>query len=462
MEKLNKIFKDVSLIGIHLTLRDELEKHIEEISSEKFEEAQKTVLEVLELYKPFMPVLDKQRLLIEVGNMYKDIFKEKELNDSTLISIIEPELVDLDEEDKKIFFDAILLIALKNDDKISVKEKQLLAFFYNNMNISKKSFSDYIESFIKSYKKLLISESSESIENDSKRPLFLICAAGVSFLILIGVIIWFNYFPKHTTTKIHNPSSIVFKKVLFERYIVAGNFDTAKSNNFFGKLVVFFISGEADIQFDTKNITLKKVDNNSWKDIHNRFGILFGKTNDDLNNNWIAVYKNPKPKKFQLKNVLPFIVDVNISQKDYYQVINVQPEKINESLASKAGKIVGTVVGIGGAYIGARCGASIGSAIGKIPIVSGGIGALIGGAAGGAAAGYTGYVITKKFLTGLQLSPSINQADKDKILEKAKALIAAEYLLNEEQATWLKDSFNNYIKEFYKNFGINIIKITYQ
>ena len=133
MEKLNKIFKDVSLIGIHLTLRDELEKHIEEISSEKFEEAQKTVLEVLELYKPFMPVLDKQRLLIEVGNMYKDIFKEKELNDSTLISIIEPELVDLDEEDKKIFFDAILLIALKNDDKISVKEKQLLAFFYNNI-----------------------------------------------------------------------------------------------------------------------------------------------------------------------------------------------------------------------------------------------------------------------------------------------------------------------------------------
>jgi len=436
MEEVKELLKITIITGIHLTLRDELGKNFNEVNFEVLKKAKDSVVEIIELYEPFMDVLDKHTIGEEALNSYSEIFKDKKINDSDLISSIENFILSLDNEQKKMFFDGILLIALKNDNKISVKEKQLLAYFYKKLTISDKDFSDYVEEFINEHDKLIISEyaldkGKKSTEKEISRSLIII--AGIFFLILIGTIFWYININNTSKRKIPPLPSIVFKKVIFNRYVAAGNFDTTK-NKLFGKLVVFYIKGEADIQFDVKDVKLEKK-----------------------NNKWIALYKNPK-----LPGALPFIVDVNISQKDYYEVINVQPKEIDEALASKAGRIVGVVTGIGGAYIGGKMGGIIGSKIGKVPIFSGGIGALIGGAVGGAAAGYSGYVFTKKFLTGLRLSPSINQGDKDRILEKAKALIVAELILDENLASEMKNSFENYIKNFYKRFGIEISEVKFE
>jgi len=435
MEEVKELLKITIITGIHLTLRDELGKNFDEINFEVLKKAKDSVVEIIELFEPFMDILDKHTIGEEALNSYSEIFKNKKINDSELISAIENFLLSLDKRHKKIFFDGILLVALKNDDKISVKEKQLLAYFYKKLSISDKNFSDYVDEFIKEHDKLIISEvglDKKEKTTQKKISKALVITACISFLILVGALFW--CINTTSTKKIPPLPSIVFKKVIFNRYVAAGNFDTT-NNKLFGKLVVFYIKGEADIQFDVKNVKLERK----------------------FYNKWIALYKNPK-----LPGALPFIVDVNISQKDYHEVINVQPKEIDEALASKAGRIVGVITGIGGAYIGAKGGSIIGSMIGKVPIISGGIGALIGGTLGGAVAGSTGYVFTKKFLTGLKLSPSINQGDKDRILEKAKALIAAELILDENLSSQMKEYFENYIKNFYKRFGIEISEVKFE
>ena len=184
---------------------------------------------------------------------------------------------------------------------------------------------------------------------------------------------------------------------------------------------------------------------------------MFDTQHIDLKKECTVVCRNQKAEQFSLKDPLPFLVQVSLD--NCYEVINVKPQAISKQTAVEIGKPVGMIVGIGTGLIGgsllAKAGAGIGSKI--YGLVAGGIGgALLGGLSG-----YGAYMMTTKFLTGIRITKSISQADKDRIRAKARDLIAAEILWGEEQEA-MKQAFEEYVKKFYSRFGIKIQKIEYK
>ncbi|MEA1973426.1 MAG: hypothetical protein U9N34_09065 [Candidatus Cloacimonadota bacterium] len=297
------------------------------------------------------------------------------------------------------------------------------------MDKTNESLDSYIQQSLKSRK-------SKGKKADNNQ-LYLIAAGAISVVILVGLFIFL--FSKGSAVNIEKTklSNIVYKKVFFERYVVAGNYNEGSRNNKFGKMVIFYIKGNADVKFDLQNLKLKKN-----------------------GEEYTAVYFNKKAKKKLSTNSLPFTIDVNIDQNNFKEVKEIQPEEISLAEAKKVAAPVGVLAGIGGGVIGAKLGASVGSVTGN-PIFSlAGLG--IGGVAGGAAAGAGGYVATTNFLTGLQLTSNIGQGDKEKILYKLKLLVASDLLMNDSIANKLTKDFEKYVKSFYEQFGIEVSKISYQ
>jgi len=170
--------------------------------------------------------------------------------------------------------------------------------------------------------------------------------------------------------------------------------------------------------------------------------------------------------------VLPYQLTIVVPSKNIHKVYEIKPKKISPEEAEKIGKAAGIILApIGGyffAKMGGLAGGTVCAFISKFkkfqPICgfSGQIGKLIGGALGGIGT----YLITSKVVSkmaeGFSISEELTVAEKEEILQKAKALIVAEIAFDPQLQKELTQSFENYVKNFFAQFGIKIKKIKYK
>ena len=425
------IYKLIIYSGIHLELREEAPESTAEFIKKNVKSKAFSIRQGLDGFNLFHGILNKNRILDEAIDEYLASMK-KGIDDEIMSSYILERMRDERKDDKKTFFDCLIWLAHINDKQISLSERDILKYFYKIFEIDSKSFDKYITDNIQKCSKE-IKQTDKKTKKKSPIPLF------VSFLLFFAsvavAISSFYFFENETKAPLKRRlANISYKKIYFDRYVAAGNFNEGNRSAQTGKLVVFYIKGSADIQFALRNIKLQK----------NTKGFE-------------AVYANPAAKEFT--HTKPFTIDVNIDPKNIVQVLEISPKELSESQVKIAGATVGAVAAIGGAYVGGKVGTAIGSVNPNpiAPLVGGVAGAGVGAIGGGAA----GYILTKKFLTGFQVTGPITQSKKVEILQKAKALIASEIFLDQSLSEELKCSFENYVKDFYGQFGIEIDNIKY-
>jgi hypothetical protein len=303
------------------------------------------------------------------------------------------------------------------------------------LGISKKPFHKYLTMTLKKYFK-----DAKEIEPPAvwKTKFKVLALPSVLLIIVIGALSFLGI-QLHGKSKApigRQISNISYKKISFERYITAGNFKSGDRSDQTGKLVVFYVKGTADVEFDLKNLELSREPQ----------GVM-------------AVYRNTKASQIGFLETKPFIIDVNIAQKDIFQVFHIDPQALRESQARFPAAAFGTVAALGGAYVGGQLGTAVGSAMPHpiFKLAAGPGGAILGGTAGGMG----GYILAKNLLTKVQITDAISQGDKEEILSKTKALIAAELLFDEKLSEEMKKEFEAYVKNFYRQFAIEISDIKY-
>jgi hypothetical protein len=236
-----------------------------------------------------------------------------------------------------------------------------------------------------------------------------------------------------------NPK-LVFKKIYFSKYIIYGK--PEGTNNKFEKLYIFLANGNADFQFDLTKLKLNEQET------------------DFVTKTLVMTYSEE----------LPIEIDVNIPQKDFIQIDELEAAPISESEATTAAKFVAVPAGLAGGYVGARVGSSIGGAIYKVPVVGSTVGGIAGGVIGSGAAATGAYVMTKNFLSGLRLE-SNTLGEQDQLYGPAKHLIALELMGGSEllHSKWdekVKKYYQNELKSrlsnLFKSYGWENIRIVYK
>jgi len=435
------IFKLLTLSGLHMNIRLTMsEVQLSEEHKSILEEKIRGIGKILEINQTFLGVLDKPRLLKEALSEYMSLMAEG-VSDVKICDHIGTCIKDANQDIHKLFYDGLIWIALKNDNTISSDEKEILFHFYESCKISDQPFENYLKSTIKNLDAKEIKSTENKNESINWKFFLAIGTLTVAIIIFSGVYV----FTKPSSSGLANRSlaNLSYKKISFERYLAAGNFNSGARSDLTGKIVVFYIRGTADVEFDLRKLTLSS----DKKEL---------------------IYNNPEANKTGIfREVLPYNIKVNIEQQDYREVLNIGPQPINQKQAEKIGQVVGVVAAVGGAYVGGKIGTTVGATVGSFmpnkiyALSSGAIGGLAGGLLGGAAAGAGGYIATKNFLTGLNITSEISQADKEEILFKAKQLIASELFFNDKLEEELKAAFEKYVKNLYSQYGYEIAAIKY-
>ncbi len=425
----NELYKWLLQLGIHFQIRDQQIQETDQLEEKNLGELAQSIHNILNELEEFSGILNKTQLVKNAAEGYVQIMPE-EIDDEAFFEQLIPHLKEADMNSRKNFIDGAIYIAKRNDNVISEEEKNLLEYLYNELEVSSDNLDQYMDNTIKDKKKRGKNKKSSNLKK--------IAPGIVLILVLSGVL--FYLFNQDRAVRIEDSklSNVVYKKIYFERYVVAGNYKGGSRSKKLGKMIIFYIKGNADVKFDLKNLELKKISDNQYT----------------------AVYYNKQAKQRLSKNSLPFSIDVNIAPKDYYQIKEIQPDPISESEAKKVAKPAGVLAGIAGGVVGAQLGGSVGSATGN-PVFSL-LGMGTGGLLGAGAAGSAGYVATSNFLTGAQITSDINQGDKEKILHKSKLLVASDILLKDSVVSKLQKDFEEYVKSFYKQFDIKVSDIKYQ
>lgn len=424
------IYRLILYTGIHIELREQVPESKAEFDIITVKSKASDIRRTLDGFDFFHGILNKNILLDEAIDEYSASMKEG-IDDEIMSSYILNKIQDESKDNKKVFFDCITWLSHINDKQISFGERDILKHFYNIFQIDNKSFDQYItDNIIKCSK-----EIKKTYKNVGKKSPILLIVSILFFVTSVGVFAFFYLFKNEVNAPLKRRlANISYKKIYFDRYISAGNFNEGERSAQTGKLVIFYIKGSADIQFDLRNIKLQQSANG-----------------------FEAVYSNPAAKEF--RDTKPFTVDINIDPKNIVEVIEISPKELNECQKEIAGATVGLVASVGGAYVGGKLGTAIGtvSANPIAPLVGGIAGTGVGAIGGGLA----GYILTKKYLTRFKVTGAITQSKKIEILQKTKTLIAAEIFFDKDLSEELKNSFENYVKVFYSQFGIEIDGIKY-
>lgn len=195
-----------------------------------------------------------------------------------------------------------------------------------------------------------------------------------------------------------NPK-LVFKTVQFSKFIVHGKPDG--TNEHLDKLNILHLKGNADLYIDMNCL---KVDSAHTDFLQKRLCLIYNSSS-----------------KF------PVSVDVNIPSGDYTLVEEIEPVPISEIEAEAIAKPVGIIAGGIGALIGGKVGSKLGGALSPIGKLGKFIGGGVGVVTGASVAGGGGYVYTKDFLMGLNLTGN-ELEDKENIIHASKGLIALEIM----------------------------------
>ncbi len=260
-----------------------------------------------------------------------------------------------------------------------------------------------------------------------------------------------NLFHTHSV-----PAKIIFRSITFDKFVVAGNRYMEKGTDgverHLSKGFVYYISGSANVNFD---LGVFKYEPTPGKPDSGRLVCTIQNTENLAKGG----------------ELLPYTIDVDVSQADQTEVYTVAPQPISEQEARAAGKAVGAVLGLGGAYVGAKAGASLSPLlqvfpIGRIPVIgklgANFLGTAAGASVGAAVSGVTGYVATSHLLSGLELTEKMSEKDKTQVMSKAKELIAAEILFDEQLGAELKTAFESYARHFYASQGKTVDGFSYQ
>lgn len=192
-----------------------------------------------------------------------------------------------------------------------------------------------------------------------------------------------------------NPK-LVFKTIKFNKLVVHGK--PNGTNEHLDKLNIYHLTGDADLYIDMNCLSMDSAQT------------------DYVQKKLYLVFNSPSK--------IPISVDVNIPSSNYTLIEEIEPEPISEEEAKVATTSVSIITGGIGALIGGKLGGSIGTTFGKLGKY---IGAGIGSASGGVAAGSAGYIATKNFVMGMDLTDN-DLEDKENILQTSKALIALEVM----------------------------------
>jgi len=443
--KNDKMFQISALCCLYLvikerkgTIHEEFIKHKEQIVKEVYNNLKKEDL--------FLHVLDKISFIEKMTDDIEQCFKYNKFLESLFFKQLESNLQDFEDTDKRKIFDIVIKKAFA-DKIITDEEKEVVYQLAQHLNLDIDNINKYL---IDSKKKIKKDISKNDVNKRNSFSLIMLLSSVLFIAAAIALIAYSQLFSKKSKITKLKLSNIVYQKIYFDKYIVAGNCyagDTQENNSatgqkLLGKAIVFYVHGYADVEFQFDKF---KLEDNK------------------------LVYFGTLPEGFD--EILPFSIDVNIQQSDISEVFEKKPHKITPSEASSIGKYVAIASAGGGAYLGGKIGSTLGASvikffpIGRAGKISDLAGALIGGGAGaifgGGAAGAAGYIASKKFLTGVQITKNITLSDKDKILEKTKALIAANILYDKSLQKDFIDSFEQYVKNLYLSYGIEINEIVY-
>ena len=188
-------------------------------------------------------------------DVYWKIFEDTDISDGRFAQWIEEQASEAERTDRRLLFDGMLWLALRDDGEISVKEKELLSNLYGRVSISKTNFDKYLKAFLKRQEKLVSKPESQSRENGDgekgdrrsrqqsrvslKNPLVVAATLGIAIAVLLAL--FCSIFPERT--KEAKSPAIVFRRIFFERYIAVDNFRGGERSKSTGKMVVFFVKG---------------------------------------------------------------------------------------------------------------------------------------------------------------------------------------------------------------------------
>lgn len=412
MDKEQKIFSLIVKNSVFAYLK---EKYPDYQFEDKDDEDISKIIELLKQLEKYAHIPDKKNIIKEDYNITKTymddgIFKEKEF-----LEFLKNESKDLADEEKSYILNAVIFV-MNEDKNISDTEKEIILQISRFLDIDH-NYKDILKNYNKSefYKE--------------PTPVGLIIS-GILLLILIGAGVFYKIaIPQQI--KIFKTNDYQFDEVTFNRYIIYKNQFEIQSttqsavSEKFKKYAVYFISGTASIGFNPDNL-----------------------------------YYTPLTKTITLTQE-SFIVTPHISPSNKKEIDKVNPKKITEGEA----KTMGTVIGLAGAYAGAKTGASLGSGLTSfLPKNIGMFATTITGSVGGILAGGTGYFVTKKALTGLQVSKDISETEKKNTLRIGADLIKAQLLTDKQLISMYEEHFKTFIKAKFQSLNLEVtdIVIVYQ
>lgn len=385
--------------------------------------------------KLYAYISDKEALYHETKELYLCAFEGDTLSEKKFFETLGTLIEGITNHDKHTLYEVVGRIATAAG-VISTKENEALAQVAHSLGL-----------------KEIKAEKSQGHEKgpSTKRTNWMPITIGCLMVCAAGFLLAYSFYWSPGKRKLNQLklSNIIYQKISFDKFIVASNRYSqkpgggGKAEEYLSKAVVLYVKGHADVEFDFKSFRLVK---------------------DRL------VYSGEKIEG--MEEVLPFKINVQTSQKDQHTVYEIEPKPVSESNAGEIAKPVGIVAGsLGGFYCG-KAGSKAASTFSyifplvKTPVLgkmgTNIIGSVTGATVGAVATGATGYIATKKFLTDLQLTPEINGEDLVRILEKAKELIAAELFFDEHMQKDLKESFENYARSFFRDFGVELNEFIYK
>jgi len=404
-------------------------------------ETKKIILDEVMNIDAFVALLDKDAHYKQAVKLFLDAYGEDGVFSQTRFFAVLDQLIHKLSDDHKMQVYQVITAIVLLDKNVDDSEKEFLIQFSTHFNLNK-DVNDIINQCIVT-----------KVRRREKWFSFVMMLA----VLCVGAFFGYQYL---------NPSppdirfgKLVFDKVHFNRYVMAGNFRGGSQNIHLGKAAVYYMEGTADVQFDFSKVSLIDCEHSS------------------INSNMKcqAVFKLPE---VGIGQSIPYEIDVTVDRA--IEAMRVDPTPISESEAKKVGLVAGAVLGASGAYMGAKVGSQSGEAIGKIAgmfagsgfggskivsmmggqlgsIALGGMGAVVAGGALGAG----GYVVTKNLVTGITLTNGISEQDKINVIEMAKRLTAADLMRQELLERYQKD-FERTLRELYKPYGIIIKGIRYE
>jgi hypothetical protein len=376
----------------------------------------------------------------------RELIREGKISDQAVLQFIKQNLKHFSATDLSRFLRLIMVFVFE-DNVVSKYERETLYILCDSLKISRASID----------RQILNSKNDKNLSNQviqserivSSKQKFLARVGGFIGILAIAISALGYYHYQNAKNAfsdfdlqlyIEENPKLVFKKIYFSKYIIYGK--PQGTNNKFEKLYIYLANGNADFQFDLTKLKLDEQET------------------DFVTKTLVMTYSEE----------MPIEIDVNIPQKDFIQIDELEAAPISEFEAASVAKLVAVPAGIAGGYVGAKVGSAIGGAIYRVPAVGSTAGGLAGGVIGSGAAATGAYIMTKNFLSGLRLE-SNTLGEQDQLYGPTKHLIALELMGGSElsHSTWdekVKKYYQNELKSrlssLFKSYGWENIRIVYK